>query len=278
MHPLTSPSRPVVPDEVFAPADKRIDPVRAARPGLLVSVRSREELESIAGLSVDVIDFKEPRQGALAAASAKLWNDAADHFSGGFSLLSAALGEQDSAADLAASVPPRFAFAKAGPSGVQTTERLVRQWKRLRHLLPETVELVAVAYADHRNACCPEPEAIFSAASRAGLGTWLLDTHGKNDGRDSVAWMTVSRLKRLAAMAQESGSRWVLAGSIRSETALSLARHNVRPDWFGVRGDVCDGSRGGRLVVEKVAGWLDLVASLRVGEARGPFLSEDINH
>lgn len=277
MCPLTNLSRPIVPSGASAPAVQRFDPGRDARPGLLVSVRSREELDSIAGLGVDVIDFKEPRRGALAAASAELWNDAADRFSAGFSLLSAALGEQDSAANLAASVPPQFAFAKAGPAGVQTTERLVQQWKRLRTLLPEAVELVAVAYADHQNACCPEPEAIFAAASRAGLRTWLLDTYGKTDGRDSVGWMTVSRLTRLAAMAQESGSRWVLAGSIRSETALSLAHQNIRPDLFGVRGDVCDGSRGGRVVVEKVCRWLDLVACLRVGEGHGPLLSEDVN-
>jgi len=270
---LTSLSRFVVPDEVSAPAAKRSDPDRNARPGLLVSVRSREELESIAGLGVDVIDFKEPRQGALAAASEELWKDAAERFSGGFSMLSAALGEHDTAVDLAASVPPQFAFAKAGPAGVQTTERLARQWTRLRTLLPETVELVAVAYADHRNACCPEPEAIFAAASRAGLRTWLLDTLGKTDGRDSVAWMTESRLRRVAAMAHDSGSRWVLAGSIRSETALSLARQDVRPDLFGVRGDICDGSRGGRVVVAKVVRWLDLVASLRVAEADGTLLS-----
>jgi len=278
MYPLTSPSRPSVPCETSSPAVERFDPGRDARPGLLVSVRSREELESIAGLGVEVIDFKEPRRGALAAAGAELWHDAAARFSDGVSLFSAALGEQDTAANVAASVPPQFAFAKAGPAGVQTSERLVERWGELRTLLPERVELVAVAYADHQNACCPEPEAIFSAAIRAGLRTWLLDTHGKTDGRDSVAWMTEVRLARLAAMAQESGSRWVLAGSIRSETALSLARQGVRPDLFGVRGDVCDGSRGGRVVVDKVARWLDLVGSLRAGDAHGPLLSEDVNH
>jgi (5-formylfuran-3-yl)methyl phosphate synthase len=232
-------------------------------PGLLVSVRSLAEFELLAGLGVDVIDFKEPHFGPLAAADPALWDRAVDSISlAPTQKLSAALGECKEAIQLASQVPPRFAYAKAGPAGVDSIEHLSLYWEQLRQRLPAPVELVAVAYADHHDAACPEPESIFAAARACEIRTWLLDTFGKGDRQGVVHRISSARFRSLRAMADQAGARWVLAGSIRMDDAIGLASQSIHPDLFGVRGDVCDGSRVGNVVSEKVSRWLELVRSL----------------
>ena len=231
-------------------------------PGLLVSVRSLAEFEVLAGLGVDVIDFKEPHLGPLAAADPALWGCASDSISlAPTQKLSAALGECDEAIHLASHVPPRFTYAKAGPAGVDSIERLSHYWEQLRQRLPAPVELVAVAYADHREAGCPDPESIFAAARSSGIRTWLLDTFGKGDRQGVVHRINLARFRSLRAMADQAGAQWVLAGSICMDDAIGLASQSICPDLFGVRGDVCDGSRSGNVVSEKVTRWLELVRS-----------------
>lgn len=251
-----------------------MEPTAAMRskwhPRLLVSVRSLAELEAIAGLGVDVIDFKEPNLGPLAAADPALWARAADSISvPQTQKLSAALGECEEAIHLASQVPRRFTYAKAGPAGVDSIDSLSRYWDQLRLRLPAPVELVAVAYADHQDAGCPDPESIFAAAQSCGIRTWLLDTFGKRGQQGVVDRISPARLMSLGAMAGQAGVQWVLAGSIRIDDAIGLASQSIHPDLFGVRGDVCDGSRAGNVVPEKVSRWLELVRSLAKNHHHG---------
>jgi len=230
--------------------------------GLLISVRSVAEFDAIVGLGVDVIDFKEPRQGPLAPASPALWQHAEQQrrsVSG--SHLSAALGEHAGAAELAPLVPACFRYAKAGPAGAASPRQLAQQWRSIGSELPPTVELVAVGYADHRSAACPDPESIFAAAADEGIKTWLIDTFTKTAGHDVLHWIDAAGLDRIANMAKSSGARWVLAGSIRLPIATALIQQGICPDLFGVRGDVCEGSRRGRLMVDRVGDWLDVLRS-----------------
>ncbi len=239
-------------------------------PGLLVSVRSMAEFDAIVSLGVEVIDFKEPNLGPLAAADPALWARAVDSISlVPTQTLSAALGECEEAIHLASQVPPRFTYAKAGPAGVDSIERLSHYWEQLRQRLPAHVELVAVAYADHRDAGCPDPESIFTAARSRGIRTWLLDTFGKGAQQGVADRISLARFRSLQAMANQAGAQWVLAGSIRMDDAIGLSAQSIRPNLFGVRGDVCDGSRAGNVVSEKVSRWLELVRSLAKNHHHG---------
>jgi uncharacterized protein (UPF0264 family) len=241
---------------------------RAVKTGLLISVRSIAELTAITDLAVDVIDFKEPRLGPLAAADPTLWARAVELVAGD-QKLSAALGECDTALALASRVPPRFAYAKAGPAAVESTQQLSQYWTQLRQRLPESVELVAVAYADHQTAKCPDPESIFAAARASGIKTWLLDTFGKADQRGVVVHIATEQFKRMRTMADHARAQWVLAGSIRIDDAIQLASQAIRPDLFGVRGDVCDTARAGNVVAEKVVRWLETVRSFTDDQHHG---------
>jgi (5-formylfuran-3-yl)methyl phosphate synthase len=233
---------------------------RAMTTGLLISIRSLAELHAIVDLAVDVIDFKEPRLGALTATDPSLWARAVECVVGD-QKLSAALGECDTALALASLVPARFAYAKAGPAAVESTQQLTHHWTQLRLRLPESVELVAVAYADHQSAQCPDPESIFAAAQASGIKTWLLDTFGKADRQGVVDHIATEQFRRIRTMADHAQAQWVLAGSIRIDDAIRLASHAIRPDLFGVRGDVCDTAREGNVVSEKVVRWLETVRS-----------------
>lgn len=234
---------------------------------LLVSVRSWQELSLVRRLAVAVIDFKEPLAGPLAATSSRLWRLAAEQLATGpppgpvSPRLSAALGEcyQATATAIAGQVPATFAYAKAGPAGVRSVGQLAEQWRLIRRRLPESVALVAVAYADHVAAGCPPPEEIFAAAGDAGLTTWLLDTFVKPT--DALPALPDERLLAIQAVCRAANSRWALAGSLTRQRAAHYRRIGLAPDLFAVRGAVCDGCRSGSVVPSKVQAWLDDLAS-----------------
>lgn len=223
--------------------------------GLLISVRDAAEWQLVQDLPVDVIDFKEPEQGALAPTSPQLWKLAASAPLRNSSL-SAALGSFQTAPLLARQLPREFAYAKACPAGAGSTDELATAWDRIRAALDESTQSVAVAYADYQSAHCPTPREIFLRAAQQGLRTWLIDTHSKSAGQDVTSFLSLAELRELAALAQAANAIWVLAGSLSLPTARRLSDQAIRPQLFGVRGDICDRTRETPIVRAKVEAWL----------------------
>jgi uncharacterized protein (UPF0264 family) len=225
---------------------------------LLVSVRSRAEMESVIGAGADIVDLKEPKAGPLAPTDPSLWEWAANHRKSiaraDSPKFSAALGEPDEAIACASRLPGEFDFAKAGPSGCGDRNRLWRLWEQVRGRLDDRIELVAVAYADFQVAGCPAPETVFRMAKEFGLRRCLLDTYRK-DGRSSIEQLGMESLKRLAETAESQSLWWALAGSIRRTDPRRLDQNGIIPNCFGVRGDVCAGTREGTLQSERVRAW-----------------------
>ncbi|MAI72660.1 MAG: hypothetical protein CMM01_17375 [Rhodopirellula sp.] len=225
---------------------------------LLVSVRDRGELLEVRKSAVRIIDLKEPRRGPLAPADVSLWQFADELWrdssrqSGG--LLSAALGEQDQAREVAASLPATFAFAKVGPSNCGSEASLGILWDEIRHAISDSTELVAVAYADWKSAKCPEPDAIFQLASKHGFKRCLIDTYQK-DGRSTVDHLGYPKLSKLHQLARQQNLWWALAGSVRRSVVDELQTLGWMPDCFGVRGDVCSGTRTTRIAHDLVQAW-----------------------
>jgi uncharacterized protein (UPF0264 family) len=211
----------------------------------LVSVRSVAEAELAAQFPVDILDLKEPRGGSLAAVTGDLWR-AISGRPGAPTPVSVALGESGRAVAIAGDVPETVRFAKAGPSGVATAAELRALWRGLRDKLPDPVELVAVAYADHDRAGCLPPEVVFALAADFGLRRVLLDTFDKRFG-SAVRLVGPSQLQRLGRMARRRSLWWSLAGGITLDDVRSLLRDaSIRPDCVAVRGDVCAGDHSGR--------------------------------
>ncbi len=246
-----------------APLDASLD--RAAldldRPRLLVSVRSSEEVEMAIGSGADIVDLKEPRAGALSPTDPQLWRQVARRWeqvdaNAQLPRFSAALGERAEARDCAASLPARFDFAKAGPSGCSDETQLRRLWSDVRQQLDPSIELVAVAYADWESAGCPTPQSVFQLAHQSGIRRCLLDTFDKA-GKSSLQLMGLGSLRELAGIARSLDLWWALAGSVRCQDVAPLRAVALAPDCFGVRGDVCRGAkREETLQADRIEDWL----------------------
>ncbi|MCM2374368.1 (5-formylfuran-3-yl)methyl phosphate synthase [Aporhodopirellula aestuarii] len=223
---------------------------------LLVSVRDISEASLVVSTGIDVIDFKEPHDGPLAPVDPAIWMSASVLFP--HASLSAALGETRSALALAARVPPNFRFAKVGPSGLQSATQLERVWRSLA--LPPNVELVPVAYADHKAADCLDASRVLASAITTNRRRLLIDTFCKN-GQSLSEHLPTAQLASLLSDARQAGVWVAFAGSIKLPEALRLHDCGVIPDCWGVRGDVCfataDSSqpRTGQLDVDRVNRW-----------------------
>jgi uncharacterized protein (UPF0264 family) len=233
------------------------------QPELLVSVRSIDEFDLVVAVKgVDIIDLKEPKQGALSPSSIELWQAVArrsrpqtllsNDSSGGHItdqcgaapcyFLSAALGEFDQADQRVGQLPAAFRFAKMGPSGCDRPDLLRRSWESIRQRLPKTTELVAVAYADCASAGVLPPMDVLRLAADSGMRRILIDTFTK-DGRSSLDHLGIDGMREFAGAASQHGLWWSLAGSIGLPQIDQLATASIRPNCIGVRGAVCDGGR-----------------------------------
>lgn len=226
-------------------------------PRILVSIREIQELESILSIGVDVIDLKEPRQGALAATDPSMWDEIARRWirSGASpgSRWSVALGEMDHAVRIAKHCPPEFDYAKAGPFGCCTRQILKQGWQSLRDQLPNSVELVAVAYADRQSTAETNERTFLSAAEivhaaiEMKFKTVLIDTHSKNSG-NLIEHLGSPMLAEILELARRGGLECFLAGGLTLEHAMMLSQSlNPAPTGFGFRGAFCSGNRADRL-------------------------------
>ncbi|QDT09572.1 hypothetical protein K239x_15180 [Planctomycetes bacterium K23_9] len=229
----------------------------------LVSVRNEVEFSLAASYGVDIVDFKEPRKGALAPVDPQIWQQAARLQSSTSAAtdsaafeLSAALGERSDMLQIASSVPPSFAFAKVGPSQCDSPQDLLQLWDDAAQRLPASVELVAVAYADYGNAACLPPEEVFELASQRGMKRCLLDTFTKT-GVATLDALGIERLRRLATLARSRGIWWTLAGSIKLSHLEQLLANRIDPHCIGIRGDACDQNRTSSLSSERLKLWSD---------------------
>ena len=237
---------------------------RLRAPEWLVSVRDLDEAITAADFSIDIVDLKEPRSGPLAPVAVKTWRAVHDwkmqspRSAESPFRLSAALGEFEQAMEIAAAVPEGFDFAKAGPESSGSEGSLVKHWHTLRERLPDPIELVAVAYADHSAARTLSPESVLSAAAAQGFRRLLLDTFVK-DGRSAIECLGPERIRRLGRLAAKHRLWWSLAGSIRLDdvhrTSALFAMSPWRPQCIAVRGDVCGQDRTTGICRKRLGAW-----------------------
>ncbi|WP_052031704.1 (5-formylfuran-3-yl)methyl phosphate synthase [Novipirellula maiorica] len=243
---------------------------------LLVSVRDDCEFQDAIATGVGIIDFKEPRHGALAPVDPTVWHSAAlritelnqlNRFTaaGGDSLiparprLSAALGEAEGWQAVASQLPRTFDFAKIGPSQIKTAAAMQGLWESASQCIGPTTELVAVAYADSDSAACLPAEQVFQLAGEFGFRRCLIDTFSKT-GRSSIEYLGYERLRTIGQIAKQASMKWSLAGSIRIAMIDSLISERIFPDCYAVRGDVCHQGRSGRLCASRLKQWVDRMA------------------
>ena len=216
---------------------------------LLVSVKNRQEAVRVDSIGVDLLDIKDPLNGALGKAS----NREIENICAAVrpeTRLSAALGELEECESFfkTATLPERIQFAKcglAGTAGSNWRQRLQQVWKKLH----PSCRPVAVAYADACKAQAPEPLQILECVRENGLGYLLLDTYSKLEG-NLFSHLEARDVSHLITLARKSGIRVVLAGSV-GIGELENIRY-LGADYVGVRGAVCYNDRQGNISGERL--------------------------
>jgi (5-formylfuran-3-yl)methyl phosphate synthase len=214
---------------------------------LLVSVTGADEARVAVDAGVDIVDVKDPAEGALGAAGPGVLSRVREVVPPEHPV-SAAIGDLPNlpgTAALAALGAARSgaAYVKVGLWGTSSTEEAVAVLRAARDAVDGSAAVVAAAYADaERVAGRPlAPGHVVEAARRAGVGGCLLDTAVK-DGRGLFEWLTPDALEAVVAAGHAAGLEMALAGALRAED-LSVVR-SIGADIAGVRSAACrDGRR-----------------------------------
>jgi uncharacterized protein (UPF0264 family) len=224
---------------------------------LLVSVTDAAEARLAVAGGVDVVDVKNPAEGALGAPAPGVIAAVRDAVPPA-SPLSAALGDLPplpGTAALAAVGAARSgaAYVKLGLRGVAGAAEAAAVLRAARAAVDGEAAVVAVAYADAERAPGRPlgPSDLVEAARAAGVHGCLVDTAVK-DGRGLLGWLDRDALAALVADAHAAGLEMAVAGELRAED-LPVVRA-AGADIAGVRSAACrDGRRTAPLDPARIA-------------------------
>jgi hypothetical protein len=236
---------------------------------LLVSVVSAEEARLALAGGADIVDVKDPREGALGAPAPSVLSEVVRAVDGAVPV-SVALGDLPDlphTASLAArgAVVCGASFVKVGLRGVRSLDRAAAVMGAVADAVGDEAAVIAVAYADAGTLDPPAlaPGLLAALVERTGIAGALVDTFGK-DGRGLHGWMSESELAELVDRTRRAGGLFAVAGQLRLGEL-----HRVDADVVGVRSAVC---RGGertahleeRLVAAAAAELRTLALRLRI--------------
>jgi (5-formylfuran-3-yl)methyl phosphate synthase len=223
---------------------------------LLVSVTDAREARVAVEGGVDIVDVKNPAEGALGAPTPGVIERVREVVPAERPV-SAALGDLPGLPGTAAlaavgAACSGAAYVKVGLWGTSTTDEAVAVLRAVRDAVDGGATVIAAAYADAERVHGGPlpPRAVVEAARRAGAGGCLLDTALK-DGRGLFEWLSSEALRALVAEGHAAGLEMALAGALRAED-LSAVRA-TGADIVGVRSAACrDGRRAAPLDAERI--------------------------
>ena len=217
---------------------------------LLVSVRSADEAETAILAGADIIDAKEPSDGALGAVRLNVLVDIR-RVTAGRCPLSAALGDASDAATVARLVSQFVAqgaqVVKVGFGGISSEARIYELLSvavSASDLANDEASVVAVAYADADTRGSIDATQLIEIAARAGAKGVLVDTVDKSGPGLTSLWSDVE-LSSWIARAHECDLFAAIAGKLGARDLADII--DCDADIVGVRGAVCAGGRNGRV-------------------------------
>jgi uncharacterized protein (UPF0264 family) len=223
---------------------------------LLVSVGSASEANAALDGGADIVDAKDPLNGALGAVSPDVLAEIAAAVTGR-RLLTAALGDAASDAgierDARTFASRGAALVKIGFAGIANANRaaalLTAAVRGARAGSGGSAGVVAVAYADAEHAASVDRHALVDAAAAAGATGVLIDTADKH-GPGLRGLVTPDALAEWIAAAHDARLLVAVAGKLAMED-LAFVR-DAGADIAGVRGAACVGGRTGRVSAARV--------------------------
>jgi hypothetical protein len=195
-----------------------------------------------------LIDIKEPSRGSLGPADRSVVEQIVAAV-GKAAPVSMALGElADNRDPTAGETPAGLSYVKLGLAGMADRHDWLECWQRAVESL-EGVGVVAVIYADWRDAHAPPPDRLLEEASRLRCRAVLIDTFGKRGG-NLLSHCAMEELATLVARIHQRAMLAVLAGSLDEQAVGRVL--GLRPDYVAVRGAACCGGRDGRVDFQRV--------------------------
>jgi uncharacterized protein (UPF0264 family) len=243
-------------------------------PKLLVSVVSVDEARRALAGGADIVDVKDPGEGALGAPAPRVLSDVVRAV-GHAVPVSVALGDLPAlphTAALAARGAERSGatYVKVGLRGVRELDRAVAVMSAVADAVGPQTAVIAAAYADARALDPPalSPAWLPMLVERTGIAGALVDTFVK-DGRGLYGWLSEPELVDLVSRTRRADATFGVAGQIRRGELCRVAA-----DLVGVRSAVCrDGDRRAELDAELVAAAVAEVHAADYG-ADVPHMSE----
>jgi uncharacterized protein (UPF0264 family) len=226
--------------------------------GLLISVRSADEVEAALAGGADLIDVKEPSRGALGMAEAEVVAAVVQKVKKRVPV-SAALGEWGPNALTEAHwhLELKLDYVKWGLAGYTPTPGWGEDLLDTRRELPAGMEMVAVAYADWEKAKSVPPVELVRFAKRFRFRAFLLDTWTK-DGKTLLDFLKTAEIAELVESVQRVGIKAAIGGSLRPEHLKQLK--GIAPDWYAVRASACAaGKRDGVIDTARVKKWKEAI-------------------
>ncbi len=235
---------------------------------LLVSPSDEKEaLEAIAG-GADIIDVKNPKEGALGASFPWTIRRIREITPEGVEV-SCTIGDLPnlpgsvSLAVLGAAVTG-VNYIKVGLGGVKTMEDavfLLRNAVRAAKDYNSSIKVAATVYADAARIGSVNPLLAPEIAHRANADVAMVDTSVKDD-KNLLTFLTNHQLTQMIREAHNRGLLTALAGSLKKEQIKII--QELDADIVGLRGAACTGGDrvNGRITRETVRGLADIIRSV----------------
>ncbi len=222
----------------------------------LVSVKNVEEAKLCSDL-VDIVDVKNPSEGALGANFIWVIKEVSDVVDG---FVSATVGDLNKAglASLASYAIADFVdFVKVGvlANGGKAGEIV----KAVVRSVDGRSKVIAVGYADYESVKSISPFELVEVARSCDADGVMIDTFLKR--WPSIEILGVEGIKEFVERGRDYGLMVALAGGIKWEHLKHVRLLN--PDVVGVRGLVCDGIREGSIRRDLVERFVKEVRSSR---------------
>jgi len=230
----------------------------SGKTGLLVSVRSVDEVDAALAGGADLIDVKEPAKGPLGPAEAEVVAAVIARVKNRVPV-SAALGEWSPSAitDAHWHLELKLNYLKWGLAGYAPRLGWGEDLLDTRRELPVGMEMVAVAYADWERAKSVPPAEMVRFAKRFRFKAFLLDTWGK-DGKSLLDFASPGEIGELVENLKRVEMTVAIGGSLRPEHVKQLK--GVVPDYYAVRSSACAaGKRDGVIDQTRVKKWKDAI-------------------
>lgn len=237
---------------------------------LLISVTDEQEAADAITGGADIIDVKNPKEGALGASFPWIIRQIKGMAPKDVEV-SCALGDLPNlpgSVSLAAlgGAMTGVNYIKVGIGGAKTKKDAIfllqNAVKAVKDYCP-TVKVAAAAYADAKRAGSIDPSLIPEIADEANVDVTMIDTALK-DGSNLFTYLNNEQVQRIVDDSHDRGLLVALAGSLKKEQILNVSM--LRADIIGLRGAACtSGDRvNGRITKEKVHELASIVKQIQM--------------